>query len=114
MEQRLFCFMGAMTTDSSTSTPIPKPKLARNVFTSFLLTFIAARVLVILIMGREIPDMFLHMGQTHVHHLNYGIFLLTGTGAYLIFCRPVGKLLSATSVFYGIGLALTFDEFGIW
>ncbi len=58
--------------------------------------------------------MFLHLGQTHVHHLNYGIFLLTGTGAYLIFCRPVGRFLSAASACYGIGLALTFDEFGMW
>ena len=37
--------------------------LARVVFTVFLLTFIAARLLVILIMGRMVPDLFLHMGQ---------------------------------------------------
>jgi len=84
------------------------------VLSAFVFTFVLSRILVILIMSGRIPDMFLHMGQTHVHHLNYGIFLLTGTGAYLIFCRPVGRVLSATSVFYGIGLALTFDEFGMW
>ena len=89
-------------------------RLARLVLSAFVFTFVISRILVILIMSGKIPDMFLHLGSTHVHHLNYGIFLLTGTGAYLIFCRPVGKLLSAASVFYGIGLALTFDEFGIW
>ena len=51
--------------------------LARLTFVSFLLTFIASRVLVILIMTRHMPDLFLHMGGTHVHHLNYGIFLLS-------------------------------------
>jgi len=89
-------------------------RLARVVLSAFVFTFVISRIMVILIMSGKIPDMFLRLGQTHVHHLNYGIFLLTGTGAYLIFCRPVGRLLSATASFYGIGLALTFDEFGMW
>jgi len=89
-------------------------RLARVVLSAFVFTFVLSRILVILIMSGKIPDMFLRLGQTHVHHLNYGIFLLTGTGAYLIFCRPVGRLLSAAAAFYGIGLALTFDEFGMW
>ena len=55
---------------SATSSPLPGRRLARIVFTTFLLTFIASRVLVILIMGRIIPDLFLHLGGTHVHHLN--------------------------------------------
>ena len=58
--------------------------------------------------------MFLHVGGTHVHHLNYGIILLSAAGAFLIFARPAGRRLSAAAVFYGIGLALTFDEFGMW
>lgn len=60
--------------------PLPLRRLARITFTTFLLTFIAARVLVILIMTRRFPDLFLHVGQTHVHHLNYGIFLLAAVG----------------------------------
>ena len=88
--------------------------LARLVFTSFLLTFIASRVLVILIMAREIPDLFMHMGQTHVHHLNYGIFLLSTVGAILLFLpvRPRARLWCAIA--YGFSMALTFDEFGMW
>ena len=88
--------------------------LARLVFFTFLLTFIAARVLVFLIMSRRLPDLFLHLGGTHVHHLNYGIFLLCGVGAYLLFARPVGRRLRTAAVAYAIGLALTFDEFGMW
>ena len=30
------------------------------------------------------PDLYLFLGQTHIHHLNYGIFLLSGVGAYLL------------------------------
>jgi hypothetical protein len=49
-----------------------------------------------------------------VHHLNYGIFLLCGVGAYLLFTPLAQRALRAAAVTYGIGLALTFDEFGIW
>lgn len=87
---------------------------AREVLAAFLFTFIAARVLVYLIMAHKIPNLYAHVGGTHVHHLNYGIFLLTFVGAYLIFAPPRGAMLSLTSVLYGIGLGLTFDEFGMW
>lgn len=88
--------------------------LARKVLFSFLSTFIAARILVFLIMSHRIPDLYLHLGGTHVHHMNYGIFLLAGVGAYLLLAGPVAHRLSAAAVVYGIGLALTFDEFGMW
>jgi hypothetical protein len=93
---------------------IPRRKLARIVFTVFLLTFIASRVLVILIMGRKIPDLFLHMGQTHVHHLNYGIFLLCVVGGLQLFFQVTERERWWCAVAYGFGLALTFDEFGMW
>ena len=80
----------------------------------FLLTFIVSRVTVFLIMDRLIPDMYFHVGGTHVHHLNYGIFLLSGVGGYLLVMRPNGMLLDVCTVIYAIGLALTFDEFGMW
>ena len=61
-----------MPSDSIPSSPLRH--LARLTFLSFLLTFIASRSLVILIMSRKLPDLFLHLGGTHVHHLNYEIF----------------------------------------
>jgi hypothetical protein len=100
---------------------IPAPKtspirrVARIVFTTFLLTFIAARVLVILIMARKLPDFFLHMGGTHVHHLNYGIFLLSAVGGILLFAENLSKnQRKLCGIAYGFGMALTFDEFGMW
>jgi len=106
------------------SSPTPSPDgtraraqvrpLARVVFTTFLLTFIAARLLVILIMGRMIPDLFLHMGQTHVHHLNYGIFLLCTVAGILLFYQVSERERWWCAAAYGFSLALTFDEFGMW
>jgi hypothetical protein len=89
-------------------------RIARVILVWFVLTFIASRAMVILIMTRRVPDMFLHVGGTHVHHLNYGIFLLSGVGAYLLLMRSTGRALVISAGLYGVGLALTFDEFGMW
>jgi hypothetical protein len=89
-------------------------KLARVILATFLLTFMLARVVVFLIMSRTIPDLYLHIKGTHLHHLNFGIFLLSVVGAYLILWRPEGKRLSISAGIYGIAMALTFDEFGMW
>lgn len=88
--------------------------LARRALFAFILTFIAARILVLLIMARRIPNMYFFLRGTHVHHLNYGIFLLAAVGAYLLLGRPAGKALGAAALGYGAALALTFDEFGMW
>jgi hypothetical protein len=88
--------------------------MARLVLFSFLVMFIAARVTVYLIMDHRIPDLYLHLGGNHIHHLNYGIFLLVAVGAFLLFRDPTGQALKITAVAYGIGLALAFDEFGMW
>jgi hypothetical protein len=107
-----------MTTTASTddirSTASGDRGLAWPVLVSFLFTFMAARVVVFLIVERRIPDMYLKVGGTHVHHLNYGIFLLAGVGAYLLLREPDMRGLRRAAVAYGIGLALTFDEFGLW
>jgi hypothetical protein len=94
---------------------LPVRFLARRVFLAFLLTFVTARVLVILIMTRRIPDLFFHAHGTHVHHLNYGIFILSAVGAVLVFVmRPSDRLRKVCALLYGFAMALTFDEFGMW
>jgi len=90
-------------------------RLARLVLGAFVFTFVIARIPVICIMaGKLPPQLFFHLSGTHIHHLNYGILLLSLSGAYSIFAQPTGRQLSAVAVAYGVGLALTFDEFGMW
>src|SRR6202021_1900842 len=81
---------------------------------AFIITFIVARVMVLLIMERRVPNLYFFLRGTHVHHLNYGIFLLAGVGAYWLLRLPSGKSLRGGALAYGIALALTFDEFGMW
>jgi len=69
-------------------------------------------LLVLLIMAHKIPDLFLDLGGTHVHHLNYGIFLLAATGGYLLLKPAPNRRLAC--LLYGVGMGLTFDEFGMW
>lgn len=86
--------------------------LARLVLVSLLITFIVARLVSIVMALPQVPDIYLHIRETHIHHLNYGIFMLAGVGAYLLFTP--GPAAPAAAIFYGIGLGLTFDEFGMW
>ena len=78
-------------------------KRLRVVFFVFLLTFVASRLIVFLIMSRRIPDLFLVLGGTHVHHLNYGIFLLVAVCAYLLFLPPTVRGLRLATVFSASG-----------
>jgi hypothetical protein len=89
-------------------------QLARRALFAFILTFIASRTVVFLIMSRRMPNLYLFLRDTHVHHLNYGIFLLAGVGAYLLLWAPAGRAARVAALFYGAAMALTFDEFGMW
>jgi hypothetical protein len=88
--------------------------LARRALFAFVVTFILARVLVLLIMARRIPNFYLFLRGTHVHHLNYGIFLLAGVSTYLLFAPPSQRGRRGATALYGVAMALTFDEFGLW
>ena len=88
--------------------------LARLILVTFLLTFACARCIVFLIMSRTIPDLYVYVRGIHVHHLNYGILLLSGLSGYLLFKRPSGRKREIASVLYGAAMGLTFDEFGMW
>ena len=89
-------------------------ELARRALFAFILTFIASRTVVFLIMSQRMPNLYFFMRGTHVHHLNYGIFLLAGVGAYLLFWTQSDKTSRVTALVYGVAMALTFDEFGMW
>jgi len=95
--------------------PINNPAvLARRALFGFILTFIVARTVVLLIMSNRMPNLYFFLHGTHVHHLNYGIFLLAGVGGYLLFGIRNGRDLRIAALAYGMAMALTFDEFGMW
>ena len=97
--------------------PIPREtahKLARYALFSFIVTFVLARVFVFLIMADEMPNLYFFLHGTHVHHLNYGIFLMSAVCGYSVFRRPTGRAAEITALLYGVAMGLTFDEFGMW
>ncbi len=89
-------------------------RMARQALFSFVVSFMISRAAVFLIMSGQIPNLFLFLHGTHVHHLNYGIFLLSAVAGFALFKRPVGRAAEITALVYGLSLALTFDEFGMW
>jgi hypothetical protein len=89
-------------------------KLARHALFSFIVTFVLSRICVFLIMSDEMPNLYFFMHGTHVHHLNYGIFLMAAVCGYSVFRRPTGRAAEITALLYGVAMGLTFDEFGMW
>ncbi len=84
-----------------------------TVLVSFLLTFIFVRIYVILGTIGIIDDPNLYIKGYHIHHLNYGIVTLAFAGILALFFQNKKNRLKIGAI-YGIGLALTFDEFGMW
>jgi hypothetical protein len=92
----------------------PAAQLARRSLFGFIITFIAARTVVLLIMSHRMPNLYFFLHGTHVHHLNYGIFLLAAVGGALLFRVRSTRGLRLAALAYGVAMALTFDEFGMW
>lgn len=90
-----------------------KRRMSFAILTSFLFTFILVRTYVRLGRIGVIEDPNLYIRGYHIHHLNYGIFILAITGLLALFFLNTKNRLKL-GVLYGIGLALTFDEFGMW
>lgn len=83
-------------------------KTSFNIFFYFLLAFAVARIVVY-----SIPSFHLFIKGIHVHHLSYGIFILASVGYWALVNKKEKNLLRIAKI-YGIGLGLTFDEFGMW
>lgn len=87
---------------------------------SFFITFLGVRLLVASITHHIGPFGYVQVGGRHIHHLVWGILLLLLTGyAELaevgIGDSPVSILMSRLlSIGYGMGAALTLDEFALW
>jgi hypothetical protein len=105
---------GAASSTVTASTAISVSAQARKALFTFIVTFVLSRVVVWLIMSGHIPNLYLFLHGTHIHHLNYGIFLLAAVSGYSVLCRPEGRSAELTAYAFGVAMALTFDEFGMW
>ncbi len=50
----------------------------------------------------------------HIHHQVFGILIIIGTGILLVSATPHGAALDAAAAIFGVGVALTLDEFALW
>jgi hypothetical protein len=78
------------------------------VLAGFLPTFLIARFLV-----ATAPTLFVTVRGVHVHHFIWGVIVLAIVG-FISLVSPEYPPRPALAVSYGIGLALAFDEFGMW
>jgi hypothetical protein len=87
---------------------------------SFLITFLGVRLIVSMVVRDRGPFDWVMVRGVHIHHLVWGILilLLVGYGWLLDLGRshsPMSIFFSRLmSVSYGVGAALTLDEFALW
>jgi hypothetical protein len=82
----------------------------------FLVTFATVRVITHLIRAGVGPFHNVSSGGLHIHHLVWGILLLLIVGYIWLIEQGTGSnwLASASAIAYGVGAALTLDEFALW
>lgn len=78
---------------------------------SFLATFAVIRLITHLQKAGIIPN---QTGGLHIHHMVPGIILLLISGYFGISYWHNRKVHLSMSLFFGIGAALTLDEFSLW
>ena len=83
---------------------------------AFLLTFGIVRAITVSIRAGIGPFHNLSAGGTHIHHLVWGIALLIVVGYVWLLEVGVGStwVASLTAIVFGVGAALTLDEFALW
>jgi len=84
------------------------------VLVAFLTTFLVTRAVTRAIRAGRGPFRDATVGGVHVHHQVYGIFLLLGTGMAEFTYRPGPPWAQVLAVLFGVGAALTLDEFALW
>ena len=81
---------------------------------AFVVTFAVTRVITNLIRRGRGPFRDMSVGGVHIHHQVWGIFLLLGVGTMELAYRPASPWLEVLAVLFGMGAALTLDEFALW
>ena len=82
---------------------------AAGIAAAFGLTIVSARIFSLILPRfhwEPVPGM-------HIHHYVYGIFILAIAGYLALIFRNDGAT-PWIALLYGLGVGLTFDEFGMW
>ena len=80
----------------------------------FLVTFGIVRGVTHLIRAGVGPIRDLSSGTLHIHHLVWGILLLLLVGYAWLVEADKGWFPKVAAIAYGVGAALTLDEFALW
>jgi hypothetical protein len=86
----------------------------------FFVTFGVARAVAYAAYRNVGPVRYVFVEGTHIHHLVFGIFLLLAVGFCWLIEVGTGERSSSLlasrlmSLLYGVGAALTLDEFALW
>jgi hypothetical protein len=86
----------------------------------FLITFALVRAVTHLVRAGIGPFQNVTAGTLHIHHLVWGIALLLVVGYLWLIQAGTGDAKApswfsrATAIAYGVGAALTLDEFALW
>jgi hypothetical protein len=82
----------------------------------FLVTFGIVRGITHLIRAGVGPFHNVSTGGLHIHHLVWGILILILVGYVWLVEQGVGSnwIASVTAILFGVGTALTLDEFALW
>ncbi len=83
---------------------------------AFLVTFGIVRLITHAIRAGVGPFHNVSSGGLHIHHLVWGILILLVVGYVWLIEKAVGSswLASTTAIAFGVGAALTLDEFALW
>lgn len=81
---------------------------------AFVVTFAVTRAITNLIRRGRGPFKDVAIGGVHVHHQVHGIFLMLGSGTIEFAYQPDSPWVEVLAVLFGIGAALTLDEFALW
>ena len=82
----------------------------------FFITFAVVRGITAMIRAGVGPLHNVSAGGLHIHHLVWGILLLLVVGYVWLSENGVGSswVASLTAIAFGVGAALTLDEFALW
>jgi hypothetical protein len=81
---------------------------------AFVVTFLVTRFVTKMIRRGRGPFRDTTIGGVHIHHQVYGIFLMLAAGVAEFTYRPDPPWLEVLAALFGVGAALTLDEFALW